>query len=293
MLKVYIPLSLFAALLKFLGIIDAIAPLFSPIMGLMGLPGEAALTLLAGFTNSLYAALATMSALDLSFRQVTILGVVLGLAHSLFVETGILTKLRIATIKIAFFRIAMAFVTGVGLNIILPADAGGIVLHHFTSPGELTWSGVIVNTLVTSLQIVAIIFCVTAAGEAMAAWRYTVVIREKIRFLTRAAGLSPQALGPWLVGFFIGITYGAAMLFQFSENRRLAHKDACLVTVFLCLAHAIIEDTLLFVIVGGNFWWIILTRIVMAFAVVKLLSLGNLYRHFLWVGLPRERTASN
>ena len=120
MLKVFIPLSIVTLALKELGILASIAPWFFPFMKYLGLPGEAAVTLLVGFTNNIYAALATMAALDLSARQITILGVVLGIAHSLFVETGILANLEIATLRIALFRIVAGTLSGIVMNVFLP-----------------------------------------------------------------------------------------------------------------------------------------------------------------------------
>jgi len=43
MLKIYIPVSLLTFVLKQWGIIDVIAPLFTPFMSVMGLPGEPAI----------------------------------------------------------------------------------------------------------------------------------------------------------------------------------------------------------------------------------------------------------
>ena len=78
------------------------------------------------------------------------------------------------------------------------------------------------------------------------------------------------------------------VLFQFNEKKSLTHKDACLVTIFIVLAHAIIEDTVVFVVIGASFWWIFLTRIILAFLVMKLLSIGNVYKKFLWIGLAKN-----
>ncbi|MBI4645057.1 MAG: hypothetical protein HY738_00305 [Bacteroidia bacterium] len=77
LIKIYIPLSVITLLLKHSGFLDYIAPFFSPLLQYMGLPGEAAITLLVGFTNNMYAGIATIYALDLSFLQITILGIVL------------------------------------------------------------------------------------------------------------------------------------------------------------------------------------------------------------------------
>jgi len=291
MLKVFIPLSLLTVVLREAGLLTLIAPLFAPLTALLGLPGEAAITLLAGFTNTIYAALATAAALDLSSRQVTILGVVLGIAHSLFVETGILTNLRIATVRIALFRIVIGLTSGALMHAFMPAEVSGVILQPHISNGPFSWWGALLQTGITSLQIVLIIFTITFCYELLAGRRHADAVRNRLSVLATSIGMTNRALAPWLVGVFVGITYGAAMLYQFVENRQLNHKDACLVTVFLCLAHAIIEDTMLFVVVGGNFWWILLTRVIMAIAVVRLLAVDNLYRRMLWIGLPKEHNA--
>jgi hypothetical protein len=289
LIKIYIPISLGTIFLKQLGFIDFITPIFAPIMKLMGLPGEAAITLVAGSTNTIYAALATITAFDLTFRQVTILGIVVGLAHNLFVETAILSKLKMANFKIAFFRISIAILTGILMNFVLPDNINGTILTLYTKTPEFSWVLVFKGLLVTSIQIIVILFFITLGYELLILWKYSSLIKQKIKFLPNTIGFSDNAFGPWIVGFFIGIAYGAGMLFNFAEKKNLTHKDVCLVTIFLCLAHAIIEDTMIFVVVGGNFWWIILTRIFMSFFVVKILSLNNFYKKFLWIGLPKER----
>ena len=289
LIKIYIPLSLLTILLKQLGVIDYIAPYFAPLMGAMGLPGEAALTLLIGFTVNIYAALATMSAFDLTFRQVTILAVVVGIAHNLFVETGILARVRMANIRIAFFRILVAFPTGIIMNLLLPENLAGTVLIRHAGAGEFSWLATLQGLLTTSVQIMVIIFLITLGYELLILWRYTSIIKRKTKFIPNAIGLSERAFGPWVVGVFIGIAYTAGILYQYMERGELSHKDVCLTTVFIVLAHAIIEDTMLFVVLGGNFGWIILTRVFIASMIVRILSLNNLYKKFLWIGLPREK----
>lgn len=288
MLKVFIPLSLLTVALRESGLIAVIAPLFAPVTAWVGLPGEAAITLLAGFTNTIYAALATAAALDLTPRQVTILGVVLGIAHSLFIETGILTKLGMATVRIALFRMVVGLLSGMIMHALMPAEVSGAVLQPAMQVGPFSWGAAVLQVAITSLQIVLIIFLITFGYELLAGWKHAERIKGRFTGLTAGVGMSERALAPWLVGFFVGITYGAAMLYQFVENKQLDHKDACLITVFLCLAHAIIEDTMLFVVVGGNFWWIFLTRVIMAVAVVRLLATRNLYQRLLWIGLAKE-----
>jgi hypothetical protein len=275
-------------LLKQLGVLDLIAPIFAPLMSLIGLPGEAAITLLVGFTNTIYAALATVAALDLTARQITILGVVLGIAHSLFIETGILTNLRMATLWIALFRIIVGFTAGIILNLIMP-EIGGIVALPGAHQGEaFEWFSSLLQIGVTSIQIVGIIFSITFGYELISLWKGADRLRDRVSLVPSSIGISGKAAAPWIVGFLVGITYGAALFFQFKEKHGLSHKDACLITVFICLAHAMIEDTLVFAVLGGSATWIFVTRMIIAVLVVRLLATGNIYKKCLWIGLPKE-----
>ena len=286
-IKIYIPFSILANILKQTGVLEFIVPFFAPLMELMGLPGDTAVILLSGFVN-FFGALGALSAFDLTFRQITILGVTVGLAHSLFVETAVLMKLKMATLRIAFFRIIVAFIAGVIMNLFLSKNINGVVLNPYVA-SEFSWLGTIKSLATTSVQIIIVLFIITLIYELILLWKHAEIIKKKINFIPNAIGFSDNAFGPWIVGFFIGIAYGAGILFQLAEKNKLTYKDLCLTTIFLILAHAIIEDTMLFVMLGGNFWWIIGTRIMMAFIIVKVLSINNLYQKFLWIGLPKNK----
>jgi hypothetical protein len=288
MLKVFIPLSVATLVLRQLGFLDLLAPLFAPLMSLIGLPGEAAIPLLVGFTNTIYGALATAAAMDLTARQITILGVVLGIAHSLFVETGILTSLKMSTAKIALFRLVVAMFAGMTLNLVMP-EFSGEVTHIAAGTESFSWSAALVQIGYTSLQIVLIIFSITLGYEIVSLWKNADKFGDRLGSALQHLGISKKAFAPWMVGVFVGITYGAALFYQFNEKQRLTHKDACLVTVFVCLAHAMIEDTLLFVVVGGDAAWIFIPRMIIAALAVRLLATRNIYKRLLWIGLPEER----
>jgi len=76
------------------------------------------------------------------------------------------------------------------------------------------------------------------------------------------------------VGIFLGITYGAGILIQEVESGAISKKDLFYIGTFLMICHAIIEDTLLFVIFGADFTMVILIRtiaaIIFSFIFVKI-----------------------
>jgi hypothetical protein len=79
-----------------------------------------------------------------------------------------------------------------------------------------------------------------------------------------------------IVGQLLGITYGAGILIHEASDGHLSRNDTFFVATFLMISHAIIEDTLLFVIFGANYWLIIGVRltfaIIVSFTVLRLMK---------------------
>ncbi len=67
-----------------------------------------------------------------------------------------------------------------------------------------------------------------------------------------------------LVGVFLGITYGAGILIKEAQNSNLSKADIFYIGTFLMICHAIIEDTLLFVIFEANLYIIVIFRVIAA-----------------------------
>jgi len=94
------------------------------------------------------------------------------------------------------------------------------------------------------------------------------------RLLDRAAGLlqpllkrlnlSNRAAFPLLAGFFLGIVIGSGVIIAFARDGSLTKRDLMLVLVFLGICHSIIEDTLLFIALGANWWVLISARLLLA-----------------------------
>jgi hypothetical protein len=61
-------------------------------------------------------------------------------------------------------------------------------------------------------------------------------------------------------GLILGITYGAGVLISEARSGHMSRTDIFTIATFLLMCHAIIEDTLLFVMFGANAWVIIAAR---------------------------------
>ncbi|HWO58250.1 MAG TPA: nucleoside recognition protein [bacterium] len=85
-------------------------------------------------------------------------------------------------------------------------------------------------------------------------------------------GFRPPALFPLMTGILFGISYGAGVLIPQSQSGHISRRQVFLIALFLCLCHAIVEDTLLFVVVGANPWVLVITRFVAAMLIVYIFS---------------------
>ncbi|HZX20812.1 MAG TPA: nucleoside recognition domain-containing protein [Clostridia bacterium] len=103
-------------------------------------------------------------------------------------------------------------------------------------------------------------------------YRFLDKISGFFKFLTRFLGMSEDSTLPLLVGIIFGIVYGAGVIIQSSKEGNLSKKDMFLISVFLVVCHAIIEDTLIFVAVGANGYILSGSRILAATVITLLLS---------------------
>lgn len=105
------PFYICVDILKQLNLLDKIGSVFSPLMKLIGLPGEASIAVISGMTLNLYAAIAAMAPLDLSLKQVTLIGLFLGIAHNLIIETAVLSRTGVTAVSVLITRVLTAFVS--------------------------------------------------------------------------------------------------------------------------------------------------------------------------------------
>ncbi|HON84521.1 MAG TPA: nucleoside recognition domain-containing protein [Syntrophorhabdaceae bacterium] len=118
MVKVIVPCYIIIEIIKHFGIIGIISEFFKPFMRFFGLPGEAALAIIAGYTINLYAAIAVISPLNLSSKDITIVALILGISHSLSVETPVTQKTGVNGWLLLVLRISLSLFAGAGLNLI-------------------------------------------------------------------------------------------------------------------------------------------------------------------------------
>lgn len=257
-LKLVIPFYILADILLYFDLLRPLSALFLPVTSILQLPAETAMAITAGICLNLYAAVAFAAPLGLSPYEWTILGVFLGVCHSLPVENAIMKKLGIGILYSTFLRISMAFLTTLPLFFLPPswysgtASGAEIQLTHYSSVPDLFLHSMI-NAAVLSLKIISLITLLIFLMDWL----------KRTRFISRYSE-RVQTSFSLLTGQLLGITYGAGILFKEANSGNLKKKDLFFIGTFLMVCHSLLEDPLLFVLFGANYWIIVISRLTMA-----------------------------
>ncbi len=124
MAKYAFPIYVAVDLLKGTAAVEAAGRLFAPLMALFGLPGKAAFAFIAGFLLNIYAAIAILVPLSLSPWQITVSGLMLGIAHTRRLEGGVLASAGAGGTLLTLCRLAIAGAAGATLNAVHGLWAG-------------------------------------------------------------------------------------------------------------------------------------------------------------------------
>lgn len=91
-------------------------------------------------------------------------------------------------------------------------------------------------------------------------------IRRPLEPVLRFLGLSPEAGEPFLAGVGFGMVYGAGIILARVREHDLPRRDIAILSSILCAAHALPEDTMIFVSIGANGLLILAVRLVLLVA---------------------------
>ncbi|GAB4281679.1 MAG: nucleoside recognition domain-containing protein [Deferrisomatales bacterium] len=130
----------------------------------------------------------------------------------------------------------------------------------------------LLQALWTVVQVAAIIVPLTVVYQVLRDNRWVARTFGPHGRALRRLGFGDGAVVPLVAGVLLGIVYGAGILIQEARGGKMDRREVFLLGFFLCLCHAVVEDTLLFVVVGGDGWWILGPRVVLAVGATAVLA---------------------
>ena len=283
--KILIPFVFIIKLLEITGVVDLIAKAFAPLMGLIGLPTELGIIWVTALVVNIYAALILfvniLPYLDVSVAQITILTVAMLLCHNLLVESAISRSAGVSFLFTSFYRLVSALFVCFILNLIyskfnylnepfstsftLEPPQSGLWFWLKDQILYLFFIFVIVVVLVTILEFLKAIGIESFLKKILA---------PPLRFF----GISESSMNIIIVGMTIGLQFGGGILIKEVNTAKIDKQSVFLSILMINLVHAIIEDTLLMLAVGGHFSGVIFARII--FGLLISLLMLKIYQSF-------------
>jgi hypothetical protein len=270
-LKITIPISFAVTLLYHFGALNLLSDLLSPAFNLIGLRGEAALVYITSAFLNVYSAIAVITSLNFTIREMTIIGIMSLVAHNLIVETAVQKKTGSKAWHIVLLRIAASIAAAIILNYLLPLQMGasksGITQLVNPTLKEVltTWT---ISSSKLSVKIVILITLLMILQRILLEFKVNVWLTKIFSPLLSLMGLPKSTSIMWLAANLLGLAYGSAIMIEEVESGRITRQDADLLNFHIAVSHSNLEDLLLFAAIGISFWWLLLPRLAIAILVV-------------------------
>ncbi len=272
--KVVFPITLLITILSFTPVIGWVVNIFTPIMMLFGLPGDAAIPLVLGNVLNLYAGIGAILSLSLTVKHVFILAVMLSFSHNLFIETALAKRIGVSPYMVVGVRLVLAFISAITINLVWqggsePAEYG---LVSVTSPEQasgiamILWMGVKKASL-GILQMAMVVVPLMVFVQLLKDLQILKLLTRFMSPLTSTIGISRNGGFTMLAGLLFGLAFGAGIILQSVKEEPLSKRDLYLLVLFLVACHAVIEDTLIFIPLGIPVWPLLLIRVIVALIV--------------------------
>ena len=283
--KILIPFVFIIKFLEIIGAVDLIAKAFDPLMSLMGMPAAFGIIWVTALVVNIYAALILLVNLlpfiDVSVAQITILTVAMLLCHNLIVESAISRSAGVSFLFTVVFRLISAFFACWILNLIytyfnylnqpfvtsftIEPPQTGLLFWLKDQSLYLFYIFIVVVILVTLLEVLKFIGIENILKK---------ILTPPLKFF----GISDSAMNIIIVGMTMGLQFGGGILIKEVNSGKIDKQSVFLSILMVNLVHAIFEDTLLMLAVGGHYSGVVFARII--FGLVISLLMFKIYKRY-------------
>ena len=255
-------------LMQYSGLIHWISARVSPLFSHFGLRGDAAMAFVSGYFINTYSALAVISTLELTVREITILSTMVCAAHAIIIEGAVLHKTGTPTWYTITVRTVAALLLGFVLNLLLPgrpeavaaaatADVPLFAVQGDFGPMFVAWFGNIVRLAV---MMCVLIYLLNIVQRVLYEFGIMQRISRLLSPLLHLFGLPDKCSFLWIVANIIGLSYGSAAILDELSRGNISRREINLLNTHIGISHSNFEDLMLFAAVGGTWYVILLAR---------------------------------
>jgi hypothetical protein len=260
----------------------------SPLMGLIGLSGEAAVPIVLGNVLNLYAGIGAIISFDFTVKEVFIMAIMLSFSHNLFIESAVASKVGVKWWIIVGVRIGLALIAATVINLVWNGG-GELAQYGFISQDETAlsgWGEITVNGLQTAIiaviQLAVIVIPLMVIMQFLREKGWLTRLSNGFAPVTKILGMEKNTSMTLVAGLTIGLAYGAGLMIQAIKEDGVSKRDMTLALIFLVSCHAVVEDTLIFIPLGIPVWPLLVIRLITAILLTMVIS-------FLWKRKERQQ----
>jgi spore maturation protein SpmB len=269
LLKVMVPTILVVQVLKVTGLLGVLAEAAAPMMALFHLPGEASLVLITGGLVNIYAAIAVAVNIPLTAKGMTVLAVMVLIAHNLIVETAVQRKAGTPARIILPVRIIAALLAGLLFSRLIP-EKGKILVQSGLPIEGGGWTDILAGNLLSLAKIVVIIVSLMILVELAREFGILDVITRALGPPMKLLGMDKKTSFVAAIGLVLGLAYGAGLIIDETRRSSIGRNEILATNIFLGTSHALIEDSLIFAAVGASLGWVVIGRLLFSAVFLKL-----------------------
>ena len=276
--KIMIPVSVAVKILQEINAISYIGDFLSPIMKMVGLPGEMGLvwatTMIANVYGGIIALFSLLPSSPLTVAQMTILTCMMLVAHTFPVELVIARKAGVKLIPMFLIRFGFAFLLGAGLHLVY--SYGGFLQEKLVlswkpdvvqSPALKYW---IIDQLKNYGLVYIMIFSLLLLLKLLTEFGFISLMNKLLKRPLAILGIGENIIPLSIIGLTLGVTYGGALIIKESQQHPMSRKDIFYSFVLMGLCHSVIEDSIVMMSVGGHYSGVIIARVIFAFLMTLL-----------------------
>ena len=247
-------------------------------MRVVGLPGDFGLVWATAMITNIYGGLVVFFSLSvknsLTVAQVTVLGTMILVAHTLLIESRITQKAGVRLWFMLSLRVLGAFILGWILNIIFTSfnlhQNESVLLWKPTYENSSIFYWVIGecrNYFMIFIIILSLLFLMKILKKSGACRR----LNNFLEPILKSLGMSKDAAPVTIIGMTLGLAYGGGLIIKEVKSGFLSKKDTFLSLSLMGLSHSLIEDTLLMLAIGASLVGILFARLLFTIAVMVVL----------------------
>ncbi len=260
--KVLIPTTIFIKILSELGWVEYLAYPLTPLMKIVGLPAEYGLVWASAILVNLYSGMAVMLAIIPQIGMPTIaqastISLMMLIAHSLLVECKIAQECGVSFWSQFIIRFIAAMFAGILMHLFysltgIHSGMANILLEVPQKDNSIAiW---LMGEAKNLIRVFCIIWLVLLIHHILTRIKATDILENKLSPFLASLGMSKAAASVMVVGFCAGIIYGSGLIIKASQEGKMSKKDLFCAISLMGLAHALIEDTILMLLVGSSAW---------------------------------------